>query len=93
MNLRTKIENRIDELDERWRELPVKKQRKYTLYFFICYTALTLFVVAKVCVESGEVDQEVAVRHIENPVVKVKKSSQDQRDSISLTLKKENNGK
>ncbi|ASE62060.1 nitrogen regulatory IIA protein [Chryseobacterium indologenes] len=93
MNLRTKIENRINDLDDRWRELPVKKQRKYTLYFFLCYTILTLFVVAKVCVETGEVDPEIAIRHIENPVGKAEKLSQNKRDSISINLKKESNGK
>lgn len=93
MNLRTKIENRINDLDDRWRELPVKKQRKYTLYFFLCYTILTLFVVAKVCVETGEVDPELEIRHIENPVGKAEKPSQNKRDSISINLKKESNGK
>ena len=92
MNLRTKIENRINDLDDRWRELPVKKQRKYTIYFFLCYTILTLIVVAKVCVETGEADGEVAMRHIENPVTKKEKSS-DTKDSTSINLKSEIHGK
>lgn len=87
MNLRTKIENSIKLLDDRWRELPVKKQRKYTLYFFLCYTILTLIVVANVCVETGTVDEEIAIRHIENPVGK-KSSLQD-----STNLKNINHGK
>ncbi len=93
MNLRTKIENRINDLDDRWRELPIKKQRKYTIYFFLLYTILTLIVVVNVCVETGEVDQEVAIRHIENPVGKADKASQNNGDSISINLKKESNGK
>lgn len=89
MNLRTKIENRINDLDDRWRELPIKKQRRYTIYFFLCYTILTLFVVAKVCVETGKADEEVAIRHIENPVGKTEKSTlQD-----SINLKNNNHGK
>lgn len=92
MNLRTKIENRINELDDYWRELPVSKQRKYTVYFFLCYTVLTLIVVAKVCVEAGEADPEVTIRHIENPVGKAKKASPNKMDSISINLKKESNG-
>lgn len=93
MNLRTKIENRINDLDDYWRELPIKKQRKYTIYFFLLYTILTLIVVVNVCMETGEVDQEVAIRHIENPVGKAEKASQNNGDSISINLKKESNGK
>ncbi|WP_454045073.1 nitrogen regulatory IIA protein [Chryseobacterium sp. Marseille-Q8038] len=93
MNIRTKIENRINDLDDHWRELPVKKQRKYTLYFFLFYTILTLIVVAKVGVDAGAVDPEVAIRHIENPVGKAERSSQKKTDSISINLKNENNGK
>ncbi|GEN71251.1 hypothetical protein CLA01_13230 [Chryseobacterium lathyri] len=93
MNIRTKIENHINDLDDRWRELPIKMQRKYTIYFFLCYTILTLIVVANVCVETGEADQEVAIRHIENPVGKTEKSSKMSMDSTSINLKNENNGK
>jgi hypothetical protein len=93
MNLRTKIENRINDLDDRWRELPVQKQRKYTLYFFLCYTILTLIVVAKVCVETGKVDPEISNRHIENPVGKAEMASKNNRDSISINLKNMSNGK
>ncbi|RQO37693.1 nitrogen regulatory IIA protein [Chryseobacterium sp. KBW03] len=93
MNLRTKIENRINDLDDCWRELPIKKQRKYTIYFFLLYTILTLIVVVNVCVETGEVDQEVAIRHIENPVEKTEKSDLIGKDSVSINLKNENNGK
>ncbi len=92
MNFRTKFENRINDLDDRWRELPVKLQRKYTIYFFLGYTILTLFVVAKVCVDTGNVDEEVAIRHIENPVGKKEKSVQNMSDSIPINLKNEKNG-
>lgn len=91
MNLRTKIENRINDLDDRWRELPVKKQQKYTLYFFLCYVMLTLIVVANVCVETGSVDDEVAIKHIGNPIKKLENSSA--KDSISTHSKNGNHGK
>ena len=93
MNLRTKIENRINDLDDQWRNFPVKKQRKYTLYFFLCYTILTLIVVVNVCVRTGEVDPEVAIQHIENPVGKSVTPSKNMMDSIPINLKNESNGK
>lgn len=93
MNLRTKIENKLNDLDDHWRGLSIQKQRQYTLYFFLCYTLLTLFVVARVCMETGKVDQEVAIRHIENPTEKTGRPHKIPGDSISVNVKNENNGK
>ena len=38
----------FDQLDDRWRELPVRKQHQYTIYFFLGYLLLTAGVIAKV---------------------------------------------
>ncbi len=77
----------FDQLDDRWRALPVRKQHKYTLYFFLGYLMLTAGVIAKVWYDTGKFENDMHIEHIENPVLKKKESPASLQDSISIILK------
>lgn len=77
----------FDQLDGRWRALPVRKQHKYTLYFFLGYLMLTAGVIAKVWYDTGKSENDMHIEHIENPVLKKKESPASLQDSISIILK------
>lgn len=77
----------FEQLDERWRALPVMKQHKYTLYFFLGYLMLTAGVITKVWYDTGKSENDMHIEHIENPVLKKKESPASLQDSISIILK------
>lgn len=77
----------FDQLDDRWRALPVRKQHQYTLYFFLGYLMLTAGVIAKVWYDTGKSANDMHIEHIENPVLKKKESPASLQDSISIILK------
>lgn len=77
----------FDQLDNRWRALPMRKQHKYTLYFFLGYLMLTAGVIAKVWYDTGKSENDMHIEHIENPVLKKKESPASLQDSISIILK------
>lgn len=77
----------FDQLDDRWRALPVRKQHKYTLYFFLGYLMLTAGVIAKVWYDTGKSENNMHIEHIESPVLKKKESPASLQGSISIILK------
>ncbi len=77
----------FDQLDDRWRELPVRKQHQYTLYFFLGYLMLTAGVIGKVWYDTGKSENDMHIEHIENPVLKKRESPASLQDSISTILK------
>jgi hypothetical protein len=85
--LRTKISKWFDRLDEQWRELPLKRQHRYTLLLFAGYALLSLVVILKVCYDVAQSNNKITVEHIENPVIRQKKSPVSPQDSISKILK------
>ncbi|MDX3913928.1 MAG: nitrogen regulatory IIA protein [Pseudosphingobacterium sp.] len=86
--LRTTINDWFDRLDDRWRELPVRKQRRYTLLLFAGYALLSVVVLIKVCYDVAQSDNEIVIEHIENPIIQQKKSSASPQDSITTILKR-----
>lgn len=88
--LKAKIDRYFDRLDERWRALPLGKQHKYTIYFFMGYMLLTVGVVLKVWNNNEKSENNGVIEHIENPVPQVKKSSESERDTVSTILKNRN---
>ena len=52
-----------DKLDERWRALPIKKQRRYTLCFFVGYFLLTVVVLANVWLDTGKAENTISMQH------------------------------
>ena len=77
----------FDRLDDRWRELPVRKQHKYTLYFFLGYLMLTAGVIAKVWYDTGKSAKDMKIRHIENPVRGKRESPARLQDTLSTIFK------
>lgn len=77
----------FDKLDERWQALPVRKQHQYTLYFFVGYLLLTAGVIGKVVYDTGKSDDEINIRHIENPILKENESPARLQDTVSTILK------
>jgi len=85
--LRTKISKWFDRLDEQWQQLPVKRQHRYTLLLFAGYALLSLVVILKVCYDVAQSNNKITIEHIENPVIRQKKSPVSPQDSISKILK------
>lgn len=77
----------FDQLDERWRALPVRRQHRYTLYFFIGYLLLTAGVIAKVWYDAGKSSGRMVIEHIENPVLQKKERPASLQDTLSTILK------
>jgi len=86
-NLKTKLKNRFDKLDEQWRALPLKEQHRYTLLLFATYALLSVIVILKVWYDAGNSNNGMTIEHIENAVIREKKSPVLSQDSISTILK------
>lgn len=84
--LRANMDSYFDQLDERWQALPLRKQRQYTLYFFVVYLLLTVVVIGKVMYDTSKSGNDMVIEHIENPVLKNGSPARLQ-DSVSIILK------
>lgn len=84
--LRANIEQHFDKLDDRFRALPLRKQRQYTLYFFMGYFMLTAAVIWNIWHDTATSNEAINIKHIENPVLKKKESSTRLQDTL-LTFK------
>lgn len=67
--LRTSIDRWVEIQDKSWRALPLKRQRRYTLYLFLAYLLLTAGVIFQICYQMAESGNEMPIEHIENPVL------------------------
>ncbi len=85
--LRAKIDRYFDKLDERWRALPMRKQCRYTLYFFTGYLLLTTGVIFKVLYDVGKSDNTMVIEHFEKPVLQKKESPALVQDTLQTILK------
>ncbi|MDM1048450.1 nitrogen regulatory IIA protein [Sphingobacterium hotanense] len=84
--LRATIDRYFDQLDNRWRALPLRKQHQYTLCFFVGYLLLTVVVIGQVIYDTGASENDLHIEHIENPVLK-NKTPASLQDSLSTILK------
>ncbi|NBL65627.1 nitrogen regulatory IIA protein [Flavobacterium sp. NST-5] len=82
--LRANMDRYFDRLDERWRALPLRKQHRYTLYFFTAYLLLTVGVIFKVWYDTAKSDNSMAIEHIENPVLQKKESPAPLQDTLQI---------
>ena len=80
-------------LDKRWQGLSVKKQHRCLRYFFWCYLALTVVVVAGVCFDIRKHPKTMSIEHIENPTLNQRKPAVLPQDSLMVILKKNMYGK
>lgn len=87
--LRKRMEEHLDKLDEKWRALPIKKQRLYILLFFILYALLSIGIIFKVSRDLKNNTQTVAIEHIENPIGNDNSKKRVQVDTVT-TLKYNN---
>ncbi len=84
--LRENIQRWFDKQDKNWRAFPLKKQRRYTLYFFLGYLLLTIGVVFQVWYQIAESENKMRIEHIENPALKKKESPSKLRDTMTTIL-------
>ena len=84
---RQNIDRFYDDLDERWRALPLRRQRRYALYFFAGYLLLTTGIVAKVWYDTRQAKNNMRIEHIENPVFKKNKRPAKLQDTLPILLK------
>jgi len=75
-------------LEERWRALSLKKQRRLMLRIFLGYALLNILVLVKVFYDIATSSTKMTVEHIENPVLRRPKPAVAPPDSI---LKKQKN--
>lgn len=85
--LRTNMDKWFAKMDERWKALPVGKQHKYTLYLFTGYLLLTAGVIFKVWYDTSNPNSNMVIKHIENPVLKMKESPTLLQDTLQIILK------
>lgn len=65
-NIRTTIDNELEKLDLRWRNLPVRTQIRYVLFLFAFYLLMGVGVLIKVFYDLGRGDN-IKISHIELP--------------------------
>lgn len=53
-------------LDKRWRRLPLKKQRTYTIYMFLGYLIITVLIVLQICLGYPLPKHDFRIDHIDN---------------------------
>ncbi|MCS4239856.1 hypothetical protein M2306_001304 [Myroides gitamensis] len=87
--LRATITDYFDKLNDRFSALPLRKQKQYTLYFFVGYLLLTAIVIWKIWYDAGKSYKTIDIKHIENPVLKKKKASTSLQDTLLLFKKQE----
>ena len=85
--LRAKMDKWFNKLDEHWRELPLRKQHRYMLYFFVGYLLLTAGVIFKVWYDTAKSDNSIVIEHIENPILKKKESPTLLQDTLTTIFK------
>nr|WP_315233337.1 nitrogen regulatory IIA protein [uncultured Flavobacterium sp.] len=85
--IRTDMDKWFEKLDDRWRTLPLRKQHKYTLYFFAGYLLLSAGVIFKVWYDTSKSNNDMVIEHIENPLFKKKLSPARLQDTVSTILK------
>jgi len=85
--IRANMDRYFDRLDEHWKALPVRKQRRYTLYFFTGYLMLTTGVITSVWLDTGKSANDMVIEHIENPVLKKNESPASLQDTLFTNSK------
>lgn len=88
MKLRAKIETWLEKVDMEWRELPVMKQYKRSVYCFLGCQIITMAVILKGLHNEGKSNNSLAIEHIENPVVKKKEPAITLQDSLIICFMK-----
>lgn len=87
IKLKEVLEDWLAELGLRWKKLPLRKQRAYTLVFLLGYTVLTIAVMLKVCYDVSKSEDTVVIEHIENPTLRKTGPVYAKQDSMEMIFK------
>lgn len=90
-NMRTVIENEVERLDQKWRDLPLQVQCRYIVIIFICYFVICLGMLGTVWYQLGKENPEMAISHIESPAIGKRESVK--KDSLWINSKNNSNGR
>lgn len=85
--LQAQMNTWFEKMDERWLALPIRKQQRYALYFFIGYLLLTTGVIFKVWYDTAKSDNNIIIEYIETPVLSIKESPALLQDTLQTILK------
>ena len=86
--IRDKIEYYALQADNRWKILPVKRQRLFTKLFFGGYALLTLLVMVSICISTVQRNNEILINHIDGISKKLQTKDTIQADKINSLIKK-----
>jgi len=70
----TSITSWLDSIDQRWKELPARESRRIVQYSFAGYLLITLVIIVQVVYQLNAGQNTMEIKHISNPVAKVKAS-------------------
>ncbi|MFC3157097.1 hypothetical protein SAMN05443633_112100 [Chryseobacterium arachidis] len=90
-NFRKKIEETLEKLDLKWRDLPLKTQFRYVILLFGFYLIVGIGVLVKVCYDLGREEGHMTIEHINSSGV-LKDRSED-KDSVLTNSKNSENGR
>lgn len=63
--IKDKIEYYVLQADNRWKILPIERQRLFTKLFFGGYALLTLLVIVSICISTVQRNNEISINHID----------------------------
>lgn len=86
--IRDKIEYYALQADNRWKILPVKRQRLLTKLFFGGYALLTLLVMVSICISTVQRNNEISINHIDGVSKNPHTKDTIQADKINSLIKK-----
>ncbi|UTG62099.1 hypothetical protein J2O09_03830 [Elizabethkingia anophelis] len=86
--IRDKIEYYALKADNRWKILPVKRQRLLTKLFFGGYALLTLLVIVSICISTSQRNNEISINHIDGITKNPQTKDTIQTDKINSLIKK-----
>lgn len=74
----------MDNLDNRWKVLPIGQQRRYTLLFFTGYMVVMIGAVFQALYEAGSSDTKITIERIKNPVLTLDKGTTKVSDTTAI---------
>lgn len=83
MKIRKNIDRYFDKLDEKWRAMPVNRQRRYTLYLFLGYLILTVGIIVKIWYDTRQSKNDMHIDHIEKPALRNNEKPASWQDTLS----------
>lgn len=82
--LKDKIEKFVLKTEERWKDLPLQRQRLLTKLFFGSYVLLTAVVVANVIISTSRSKNTMSIKHIGGISKKTVEKAPEQKDPVEL---------